>query len=121
MRLPVLRLALSMQDVGEREGKYYSLNVPLKDGIDDQSFVDTFQIVSDDSREDQPLHCDKPTFRTDLLCGHSPCKTGRNVLFIEKFIWPPFPSLLRTEALFISIFSIRVLPLTPWREERGAL
>jgi len=27
-----------LQDVGQHEGKYYSVNVPLKDGIDDESY-----------------------------------------------------------------------------------
>ncbi len=36
-----------MQDVGEREGKFYAINVPLKDGIDDASFTRMFRVVSE--------------------------------------------------------------------------
>ncbi|EAN32325.1 Histone deacetylase Rpd3 [Theileria parva strain Muguga] len=32
-------------DVGVSSGKYYSVNVPLNDGIDDESFVDLFKVV----------------------------------------------------------------------------
>lgn len=35
-----------MQDVGEKEGKYYAINVPLKDGVDDANFVRMFRVVS---------------------------------------------------------------------------
>jgi len=37
---------LALQDVGEKEGKYYAINVPLKDGIDDVNFVRMFRVVS---------------------------------------------------------------------------
>lgn len=37
---------LFLKDIGEREGKYYAINVPLKDGIDDASFIRLFKIVS---------------------------------------------------------------------------
>ncbi|GFE55157.1 histone deacetylase [Babesia ovis] len=32
-------------DVGVASGKYYSVNVPLNDGMDDESFVDLFKVV----------------------------------------------------------------------------
>ncbi|KAK1444001.1 histone deacetylase [Babesia gibsoni] len=32
-------------DVGVASGKYYSVNVPLNDGMDDDSFVDLFKVV----------------------------------------------------------------------------
>lgn len=35
----------SLSDVGINSGKYYSVNVPLNDGIDDRSFVDLFKYV----------------------------------------------------------------------------
>ena len=35
-----------MQDVGAGAGKYYSLNFPLKDGIDDDSYRKIFVPVS---------------------------------------------------------------------------
>ena len=34
-----------MKEIGEREGKYYAINVPLKDGIDDASFTRLFKTV----------------------------------------------------------------------------
>lgn len=34
-----------LQDVGEREGKYYVINVLLKDGIDDVNFIWMFCVV----------------------------------------------------------------------------
>lgn len=37
---------LSLKNRGEREGKYYAINIPLKDGIDDASFTRLFKTVS---------------------------------------------------------------------------
>jgi acetoin utilization deacetylase AcuC-like enzyme len=37
--------SLSFKDIGEREGKYYAINIPLKDGIDDASFTRLFKTV----------------------------------------------------------------------------
>ncbi|XP_051143603.1 histone deacetylase 9 isoform X3 [Andrographis paniculata] len=34
-----------VKDVGEREGKNYAINVPLKDGIDDASFLRLFKTI----------------------------------------------------------------------------
>ncbi|KAG0493024.1 hypothetical protein HPP92_006422 [Vanilla planifolia] len=34
-----------VKEVGEREGKYYAINVPLKDGIDDASFSRLFKTI----------------------------------------------------------------------------
>ena len=34
------------KETGEREGKFYAINVPLKDGIDDTSFTRLFKTVS---------------------------------------------------------------------------
>ena len=42
----VLIYLLSLKDIGEREGKYYAINIPLKDGIDDTSFTRLFKTVS---------------------------------------------------------------------------
>ena len=41
----VLIYLLSLKDIGEREGKYYAINIPLKDGIDDTSFTRLFKTV----------------------------------------------------------------------------
>jgi len=35
----------SLGDIGVSSGKYYTVNVPLNDGIDDRSFVDLFKFV----------------------------------------------------------------------------
>jgi histone deacetylase 1/2 len=35
-----------LKDVGVQKGKYYSVNVPLRDGIDDESYQTTFEPVS---------------------------------------------------------------------------
>ena len=35
----------SITDVGEDEGKYYAMNVPLKKGIDDDSYIRVFKTV----------------------------------------------------------------------------
>jgi len=34
-----------VKEVGEREGKYYAINVPLKDGIDDLNFTRLFKSI----------------------------------------------------------------------------
>ena len=35
----------ALKEIGEREGKFYAINVPLKDGIDDTSFARLFKTV----------------------------------------------------------------------------
>ncbi|KAA6354483.1 MAG: putative Histone deacetylase 1, partial [Streblomastix strix] len=35
----------SIKDIGAGKGKYYSINVPLRDGIDDDGFMYVFQAV----------------------------------------------------------------------------
>lgn len=35
----------SIQDIGHEQGKYYSLNVPLRDGVDDESFEHLFKTI----------------------------------------------------------------------------
>lgn len=37
---------VNFKDIGERDGKYYAINVPLKDGIEDASFNRLFKSVS---------------------------------------------------------------------------
>lgn len=34
-----------LSDVGEKNGRYYSVNVPLKDGVDDNTFKQLFQPI----------------------------------------------------------------------------
>ncbi|KAI3985102.1 hypothetical protein MKX01_027188 [Papaver californicum] len=36
-----------VKEIWEREGKYYAINVPLKDGVDDSSFNRLFKIIID--------------------------------------------------------------------------
>jgi len=36
----------SITDFGEGEGKYYAMNVPMKKGIDDESYLRVFKSVS---------------------------------------------------------------------------
>ncbi len=38
----------SIDSVGEGKGKYYSVNVPLKVGIDDDSYQEIFKTVMDE-------------------------------------------------------------------------
>ena len=46
-----------LRDIGINSGKYYSVNVPLNDGIDDKSFVDLFKFVMQDVMDlKQPIH-----------------------------------------------------------------
>ncbi|KAG0597225.1 hypothetical protein M758_UG322300 [Ceratodon purpureus] len=84
-----------VKDVGEREGKYYAINVPLKDGIDDANFVRMFRVVIQKVMEVyQPgaivLQCGADSLAGDRLgCfnlsidGHSEC-----VKFVKKFNIP---------------------------------
>jgi len=37
---------LSSQDIGAGKGKYYAVNFPLRDGIDDESYEQIFNPVS---------------------------------------------------------------------------
>ena len=37
----------NIDDIGEREGKYYSVNVPLNDGITDEAYERVFKPVVD--------------------------------------------------------------------------
>ena len=39
-------LLFVLKEIGEREGKFYAINVPLKNGIDDTSFTRLFKTVS---------------------------------------------------------------------------
>ncbi|KAJ7522667.1 hypothetical protein O6H91_18G021600 [Diphasiastrum complanatum] len=84
-----------VKDVGEREGKYYAINVPLKDGIDDASFTRMFRtIISKVVEFYQPgavvLQCGADSLAGDRLgCfnlsidGHAEC-----VRFVKKLNLP---------------------------------
>ena len=85
----------SLRDIGAGSGKYYSVNVPLNDGIDDSSFVDLFKFVMQDVMDMfQPgaivLQCGADSLAGDRigcfnlsLKGHSDC-----VAFMKSFNKP---------------------------------
>ncbi|CAB4282969.1 unnamed protein product [Prunus armeniaca] len=84
-----------VKEVGEREGKFYAINVPLKDGIDDTSFNRLFKtIISKVVETYLPgvivLQCGADSLAGDRLgCfnlsidGHADC-----VRFVKKFNLP---------------------------------
>ncbi|URE13853.1 Neutral alkaline invertase [Musa troglodytarum] len=84
-----------VKDIGEREGKYYAINVPLKDGIDDASFTRLFKTIIAKVVETYlpgviVLQCGADSLAGDRLgCfnlsieGHSEC-----VKFVKKFNLP---------------------------------
>ena len=84
-----------IKDIGEKNGKYYSVNVPLKDGIDDSNFLRVFKpIMSKIMEVFQPgaivLQCGADSLGGDRLgCfnltleGHAEC-----VRFMKKYKVP---------------------------------
>ncbi|KAF3779053.1 Histone deacetylase 9 [Nymphaea thermarum] len=88
-------LYIDIDDIGEREGTYYAINVPLKDGIDDSSFTRLFKtIIAKVVETYQPgvivLQCGADSLAGDRLgCfnlsidGHTEC-----VRFVKKFNLP---------------------------------
>ncbi|XP_022752603.1 histone deacetylase 9-like [Durio zibethinus] len=61
-----------VKDIGEREGKHYAINVPLKDAIDDTSFTQLFKtIISEVVEKYQPgaivLQCGADSLAGDCL------------------------------------------------------
>ncbi|XP_022957985.1 histone deacetylase 9 isoform X2 [Cucurbita moschata] len=84
-----------VKEIGEREGKFYAINVPLKDGIDDGSFTRLFRtIISKVVEMYRPgvivLQCGADSLAGDRLgCfnlsidGHAEC-----VRFVKKFNLP---------------------------------
>nr|XP_043609386.1 histone deacetylase 9 isoform X2 [Erigeron canadensis] len=84
-----------VKEIGEREGKFYAINVPLKDGIDDSSFTRLFRtIIAKVVETYQPgvivLQCGADSLAGDRLgCfnlsidGHAEC-----VRFVKKFGLP---------------------------------
>ena len=81
-----------LNDIGKNQGKYYSVNVPLRDGIHDDGFLDIFQTVMSKVMETyRPgaivLQCGADSLAADRLgCfnlsldGHADC-----VKFMKKF------------------------------------
>lgn len=84
-----------VKEVGEREGKYYAINVPLKDGIDDASFTRLFKTIIAKVVETYlpgviVLQCGADSLAGDRLgCfnlsieGHAEC-----VRFVKQFSLP---------------------------------
>lgn len=82
----------SSKDLGERDGKYYSVNVPLRTGIDDAGFLRVFRpVIAKVMEVYQPgavvLQCGADSLAGDRLgCfnlsidGHAEC-----VKFVKKF------------------------------------
>lgn len=74
-----------MKDIGARQGKHYSVNVPLKDGITDKSYKSIFEPVIEKVMESfQPtaivLQCGTDSLTGDRLgsfnltvAGHGEC------------------------------------------------
>ncbi|KAJ9558919.1 hypothetical protein OSB04_013533 [Centaurea solstitialis] len=86
-----------VKEIGEREGKFYAINVPLKDGIDDGSFTRLFKtIITKVVETYQPgvivLQCGADSLAGDRLgcfnlsidgAGHAEC-----VRIVKKFNLP---------------------------------
>eukprot|EP00899_Mesostigma_viride_P021228 jgi/Mesvir1/29106/Mv18412-RA.1 len=84
-----------VKDVGESKGRFYALNVPLKDGIDDANFLRMFKpIITKVMESFQPgaiiLQCGADSLAADRLGvfnlsieGHAEC-----VRFVKKFNVP---------------------------------
>ncbi|PKU84582.1 histone deacetylase 9 [Dendrobium catenatum] len=84
-----------VKEIGEREGKYYAINIPLKDGIDDASFTRLFKTIIAKVVETYIpgviiLQCGADSLAGDRLgCfnlsieGHAEC-----VKFVKKFNLP---------------------------------
>ena len=88
-------IILYIQDVGVKDGKYYSLNFPLKEGIDDRSYEQVFKPVIRKVMETYKpgavvLQCGADSLTQDRLgCfnltlkGHGEC-----VKFVKSFNLP---------------------------------
>ena len=62
-----------IKDIGESHGKYYSLNVPMRDGTDDRTFEYLFNpIMSEVMKVFQPG-------AVVLQCGEPPCNSPASV------------------------------------------
>ncbi|PHU03726.1 Histone deacetylase 1 [Capsicum chinense] len=72
-----------MKDTGERDGRFYSINVPLKDGIDDGSFNRLFKTIISKVVETYLPGAIVLQCGADSLAGHAEC-----VRFVKKFNLP---------------------------------
>jgi len=85
----------SVNEIGHKEGKHYSVNVPLKDGIDDTNYLKMFKpIISDVMEFYRPtavvLQCGADSLRGDRIGnfnlsinGHAEC-----VRFVSSYNLP---------------------------------
>jgi acetoin utilization deacetylase AcuC-like enzyme len=85
----------SVNETGYKDGKYYSVNVPLKDGIDDQNYLKMFKpVISDVMEFYRPtavvLQCGADSLKGDRIGnfnlsinGHSEC-----VRFVASYNLP---------------------------------
>eukprot|EP01095_Lingulamoeba_sp_RSL-Kostka_P016159 TRINITY_DN776_c3_g2_i2.p1 TRINITY_DN776_c3_g2~~TRINITY_DN776_c3_g2_i2.p1 ORF type:complete len:435 (-),score=101.23 TRINITY_DN776_c3_g2_i2:185-1489(-) len=84
-----------IDEIGVKSGKYYSINVPLKDGIDDKSYLSLFKLVISEVIDHyrptavvlqcgaDSLNCDRLGRFNLSLKGHAEC-----VSFVKKFGLP---------------------------------
>lgn len=84
-----------MYEIGAESGRYYSVNVPLKEGIDDQSYVQIFKpVISNVMEFYRPtaivLQCGADSLAGDRLgCFSLSCKGhGECVNFVKDFNVP---------------------------------
>ena len=94
-------------EIGRKAGKYYSVNVPLKDGIDDIAYHSVFQpVISDVMEYYKPtavvLQCGADSLRGDRignfnlsLDGHADC-----VRYVRSF-GLPMPGTLAASQLCV--------------------
>ncbi|KAL5976394.1 Histone deacetylase 9 [Asimina triloba] len=80
-----------VKEIGEREGKYYAINVPLKDGIDDLSFTRLFKtIIAKVVETYQPgvivLQCGADSLAGDRLGCFNLSIEGAGLLVIELLL-----------------------------------
>lgn len=85
----------NMDEIGSGLGKYYSVNVPLRDGIDDESYVELFKVVMRNTIDTfSPsaivLQCGADSLGCDRLgCFNLSIKAhGECVRFIKEFKLP---------------------------------
>ena len=62
-----ISLLLCLQDIGAGKGKYYAVNFPLRDGIDDECYEQVFQPVMMSSFAMSTKHCCQLFFVNDLM------------------------------------------------------
>ena len=82
-----------LKDIGAQAGKYYSLNFPLRDGMDDAGFEQIFQpILGEVMKMYDPsaivLQCGADSLTGDRLgCFNLTLKVGGVAHFATVFLW----------------------------------